>query len=252
MENTENTENEYVISDDISDLEFRTSSLCESLGNLKGVSSDPNYVQVIKMELRLLQGSDISPNSKVAPIQGNTAEELIKDIKASNKRGRPSFIYVNTNGKSDYFHVNRDEKTVGVNTAVAHFFTKSNPNSDDGYGNVDATFDANHGVRARFRTLTLKEAISRLDFSRGYAGAIIFQDPAKAALKSDRIESRRTNDPYKVGHPMGTPFYQEASANLRQRKYDEMISKQNAKEARRKQAAAEAVERIRKFLDKQP
>ena len=208
----------------MSDLNYENyaNALNESLGNLKMVSSDPEYISVIKAELRMMQGSDVSPNSAVSPIKGNSMEEFLKDIKASNAKGRPSFIYVNTNGKANYFHIDRDtEGKVGLNTIVAYFFLKRD--GDDEY--VSATFDANRGVSARYKALRLKEAANRLDFSNGYIGMIVYADPAKAELKAARREARKTNDPYKVGHAMGTPFYQEASKGYRERQYQKMIDR---------------------------
>ena len=205
-----------------SNYENYANALNESLGNLKMVSSQPEYIAVIKAELRMMQGSDVSPNSAVSPIKGDSMQEFLKDIKASNAKGRPAFIYVNTNGKANYFHIDRNaEGKVGLNTDVAYFFLKHD--GDDEY--ISATFDANRGVSARFKALKLKEAANRMDFSKGYIGMIVYADPAKAELKAARREARNTNDPYKVGHPMGTPFYQEASKGARERAYQRMIER---------------------------
>lgn len=205
-----------------SNYENYANALNESLGNLKMVSSQPEYIAVIKAELRMMQGSDVSPNSAVSPIKGDSMQEFLNDIKASNAKGRPAFIYVNTNGKANYFHIDRNaEGKVGLNTDVAYFFLKRD--GDDEY--ISATFDANRGVSARFKALKLKEAANRMDFSKGYIGMIVYADPAKAELKAARREARNTNDPYKVGHPMGTPFYQEASKGYRERAYQRMIER---------------------------
>lgn len=151
-----------------------TEEMNESLGTAKAGSSEPNWVKMIKAEAR--RARDISPKSLVVPIKGDGPSEAYSDIVGTNKKGTPSFIYLNTNGRATYIHVDA-YGALNANTPVAWF---SNVVDEQGAeGPVEAKFDLDRG-RPKFKDGRFHQVLGRLDYSRGYAGIVVLADPDRS------------------------------------------------------------------------
>ena len=142
-------------------------ALMESLGSIKPAKSDPDFIKIIKAEMR--RSGDISSKSQVIPIKGDGPSELYSDISSANGKGTPSFIYVNTHRRATYIHVDAYGEVTGGSPVV--FFNDIIDEEES-----DAHVEANLGLkpnRPKFRNGRLAEVIGRLNYSRGYAGIIV-------------------------------------------------------------------------------
>lgn len=141
-------------------------ALMESLGTVQTAKSDPGFVKIIKAEMG--RSEDISMRSKVIPIKGDHEVDFEKDLIAANNKGTPSFIYLNTNRRATYIHIN-SYGAVKMFSPVIFF---NDVVDEEGEGPIEADFMRKRS-RPQFRDSSLSRVIDRLDFSRGYAGIIV-------------------------------------------------------------------------------
>lgn len=141
-------------------------ALMESLGTVQTTKSDPGFVKIIKAEMG--RSEDISMRSKVIPIKGDHEVDFEKDLIAANNKGTPSFIYLNTNRRATYIHIN-SYGAVKMFSPVIFF---NDVVDEEGEGPIEADFMRKRS-RPQFRDSSLSRVIDRLDFSRGYAGIIV-------------------------------------------------------------------------------
>ncbi len=153
-----------------------TEQMNESLGTAKAGSSDPDWVKMIKAEMR--RARDISPNSLVIPIKGDGPSEAYSDIVGTNKKGTPSFIYLNTQGRATYIHVDA-YGALNANTPVAWFSNVVEGEGDESEDKVEARFDLDRG-RPKFKDERFHKVLGRLNYSRGYAGIVVLADPERS------------------------------------------------------------------------
>lgn len=141
-------------------------ALMESLGTVQTAKSDPGFVKIIKAEMG--RSEDISMRSKVIPIKGDHEVDFEKDLIAANNKGTPSFIYLNTNRRATYIHIN-SYGAVKMFSPVIFF---NDVVDEEGEGPIEVDFMRKRS-RPQFRDSSLSRVIDRLDFSRGYAGIIV-------------------------------------------------------------------------------
>lgn len=138
----------------------------ESLGSVKAAKSDPGFIKIIKAEMN--RSEDISTRSQVIPIKGEDEYDLEADIMAANNKGTPSFIYLNSNRRATYIHIDAYGR-VSLGSPVVFF---NDVVDEEGEGQIEADFNRKRS-RPQFRNSSLDRVVKRLDYSRGYAGIIV-------------------------------------------------------------------------------
>lgn len=141
-------------------------ALMESLGTVKAAKSDPGFIKIIKAEMN--RSEDISTRSQVIPIKGEDEYDLEADIMAANNKGTPSFIYLNSNRRATYIHIDAYGR-VSLGSPVVFF---NDVVDEEGEGQIEADFNRKRS-RPQFRNSSLDRVVKRLDYSRGYAGIIV-------------------------------------------------------------------------------
>lgn len=141
-------------------------ALMESLGSVKAAKSDPGFIKIIKAEMN--RSEDISTRSQVIPIKGEDEYDLEADIMAANNKGTPSFIYLNSNRRATYIHIDAYGR-VSLGSPVVFF---NDVVDEEGEGQIEADFNRKRS-RPQFRNSSLDRVVKRLDYSRGYAGIIV-------------------------------------------------------------------------------
>ena len=141
-------------------------ALMESLGSVKAAKSDPGFIKIIKAEMS--RSEDISTRSQVIPIRGENEYDLEADIMAANNKGTPSFIYLNSNRRATYIHIDAYGR-VSLGSPVVFF---NDVVDEEGEGQIEADFNRKRS-RPQFRNSSLDRVVKRLDYSRGYAGIIV-------------------------------------------------------------------------------
>lgn len=141
-------------------------ALMESLGTITTPKSNPGFVKIIKAEMN--RSEDISMRSKVIPIKGEDEYDLEADIMAANNKGTPSFIYLNSNRRATYIHIDAYGR-VSMGSPVVFF---NDVVDEEGEGQIEADFNRKRS-RPQFRNSSLDRVVKRLDYSRGYAGIIV-------------------------------------------------------------------------------
>lgn len=141
-------------------------ALMESLGSVKAAKSDPGFIKIIKAEMN--RSEDISTRSQVIPIKGEDEYDLEADIMAANNKGTPSFIYLNSNRRATYIHIDAYGR-VSLGSPVVFF---NDVVDEEGEGQIEADFMRKRS-RPQFRNSSLDRVVKRLDYSRGYAGIIV-------------------------------------------------------------------------------
>lgn len=145
--------------------------LSESLGNLKQVSADSKYLEIVKLALKKRAAIGLSPNSKVSAIKGKTFAEFINDVKQSDKQGRYTMIYLETSSGSHVI-VNAEfynDRAVGLNSEVK-FLTVSK------YSEDALDIDDGSSWRSTFKPRRFKNIEGRLNITDGYSGFIVYGD----------------------------------------------------------------------------
>lgn len=87
---------------------------------------------------------------------------------AANNKGTPSFIYLNSNRRATYIHVDVYGR-VSLGSPVVFF---NDVVDEEGKGQIEADFNRKRS-RPQFRNSSLDRVVKRLDYSRGYAGIIV-------------------------------------------------------------------------------
>lgn len=147
-------------------VEEYSNALMESLGSVKAAKSDPGFIKIIKAEMN--RSEDISTRSQVIPIKGEDEYDLEADIMAANNKGTPSFIYLNSNRRATYIHIDAYGR-VSLGSPVVFF---NDVVDEEGEGQIEADFNRKRS-RPQFRNSSLDRVVKRLDYSRGYAGIIV-------------------------------------------------------------------------------
>lgn len=141
-------------------------ALIESLSSVKAAKSDPGFIKIIKAEMN--RSEDISTRSQVIPIKGEDEYDLEADIMAANNKGTPSFIYLNSNRRATYIHIDAYGR-VSLGSPVVFF---NDVVDEEGEGQIEADFNRKRS-RPQFRNSSLDRVVKRLDYSRGYSGIIV-------------------------------------------------------------------------------
>ena len=125
--------------------------------------------KIIKAEMG--RSEDISTRSQVIPIKGENEYDLEADIMAANNKGTPSFIYLNSNRRATYIHIDAYGR-VSMGSPVVFFNDVVDEEAGEGEGQIEADFNRKRS-RPQFRNSSLDRVVKRLDYSRGYAGIIV-------------------------------------------------------------------------------
>ena len=170
--------------------------LNESLGNLQPAGASPVYVKIIKAALKQKEVFYFSPNSKIIPIEGQTFEEFVADLRAAKKSGEFGLFYVGT-ASGTHVIVNNEpgfsDKPVGMNTDVKTLTLGKNPVTGDDRLEI---YDGS-GWRSSFRAQKIKDLKNRLQAeAEGYKGFIVIKDPDLAKLRAERTVNQRVTDKY--------------------------------------------------------
>lgn len=197
-------------------FEYFANELNESLGTLKQVSSNPDYLFVVQKALKRKVAPLVSTKSTVSAIRGSTIDDFLKDVKNSKNKGTFGFIYVET-ANGTQFIVNEEPyelDKVGLTTAIS-FVTISN--SQYTGQDIDVRKNQNWSM-ARFKAYRIRDVGKHLDLDEnGYKGFIVFNDPTLQELRWSRQLSQRTKDKYEPSEEGSfhiakgeTPFYSQA------------------------------------------